>query len=423
MKVALFLGSGISLPSGLPTVEEITQKLLYSDWHQHSSRLFCPGLPPNTPVGNNDITKKLQQFLHVVLSYSRAYFKNRNITDIQYEDLYFFVSQLKDEECKFILNPLVKNARNEIYNGLDYLLEGCSENLGSLTEKACNLIQSVCYHALSIVKDVTPKGFDLLHQIHADKSIKRIDIFTVNHDLLIENFLTDMQIPFTDGFDLDSGKGNVRFENFELFDSISHRIRLFKLHGSIDMFSYTSADKKTRMPGKYTNDGRYACDSEGNTIFDDSPYPLFVTGTHNKPNEYMSGIYFAMLNKFYSAIREHDVIIMSGYGWGDGAINSFLMSWLRNSVYKRMIILHKKPFDIFKNPRHGIRWDSNEFREAGRIRIKKKWLCCTKLHEIKWILNKWESAAGDQQDIAEELRRRNPPLDDLVRMLESDNSE
>lgn len=47
MDIILFLGSGISFPSGLPNGYEITHSMLYDKWHSHSDQLYYSGLHPS----------------------------------------------------------------------------------------------------------------------------------------------------------------------------------------------------------------------------------------------------------------------------------------------------------------------------------------------------------------------------------------
>ena len=43
MKLILFLGAGVSVPSGLETVDRLTRKILRSTYHQNIDRTFSPG--------------------------------------------------------------------------------------------------------------------------------------------------------------------------------------------------------------------------------------------------------------------------------------------------------------------------------------------------------------------------------------------
>ena len=47
MKFMLFLGSGVSLPSGLPGVNDITAKVLSGDYFRHTDGFYYRGTEPS----------------------------------------------------------------------------------------------------------------------------------------------------------------------------------------------------------------------------------------------------------------------------------------------------------------------------------------------------------------------------------------
>jgi hypothetical protein len=52
VKALLFLGSGISYKSGIPSVNDLTKQVLAGDWHVHTDMKFYPGTKDVGPTTN-----------------------------------------------------------------------------------------------------------------------------------------------------------------------------------------------------------------------------------------------------------------------------------------------------------------------------------------------------------------------------------
>jgi hypothetical protein len=83
-----------------------------------------------------------------------------------------------------------------------------------------------------------------------DTSIDKIDVFTLNHDTLIEQELRDATVDFTDGFELKTD--TCDYWDVDAFTHPKHRIRLGKLHGSVDWHLYepNSRNRTTQRVGR-----------------------------------------------------------------------------------------------------------------------------------------------------------------------------
>ncbi len=62
----------------------------------------------------------------------------------------------------------------------------------------------------------------------------KLDIFTLNYDLVVEYMLDKLGKQYVDGFRGRRASKQIRSWNPSIFESTRQRIRLFKLHGSID---------------------------------------------------------------------------------------------------------------------------------------------------------------------------------------------
>jgi hypothetical protein len=104
MNRMFFLGSGISLSSGLPGTEEITNKLLQDDWHVHSNSTFYPG--HNSPYCDEPAAR-CQEFLKILKDQVDQYYWQTDRRGEGNEDLYYLARQIADEELREIDNPAV----------------------------------------------------------------------------------------------------------------------------------------------------------------------------------------------------------------------------------------------------------------------------------------------------------------------------
>jgi hypothetical protein len=66
MKLILFLGAGVSVPSGLPKVDELTDSIFSKAYHQVSYNQFSPGPQPDPPLQAEDVTTRIRQLLQLL---------------------------------------------------------------------------------------------------------------------------------------------------------------------------------------------------------------------------------------------------------------------------------------------------------------------------------------------------------------------
>src|SRR5438445_4793545 len=87
-KMLLFLGSGVSLESGMPDVRKITDAVLNGAWQSHSDSNFYPGLPAPKYLPEKSVTR-LQDFLRLLKNCADEYLQKRRGGQPTYEDLFY----------------------------------------------------------------------------------------------------------------------------------------------------------------------------------------------------------------------------------------------------------------------------------------------------------------------------------------------
>lgn len=167
--VILFLGSGTSYSSGLPSVIEITNEALSGSWHDHSDQNFYRGKHPAEYFEKDNIVYRLQSFLNIIKVISDQYYNDRGRSESNYEDLFYMCKQIVDNELWEIDNPLIVPFIDLINDKIKDLCEpfpnkpGFHIDLQLLAQRTCDYLECVVWH--SIGHGIEPSGLGLISEI------------------------------------------------------------------------------------------------------------------------------------------------------------------------------------------------------------------------------------------------------------------
>jgi NAD-dependent SIR2 family protein deacetylase len=408
MKLLMLLGSGISLSSGIPDVKNITNSILEGDWWRYTGATgpYCKGPSPQQPVCSGyQFVRSAKRLMKVVKTYADQYLLLKRRSAANYEDIACLIQQIYDEEWGEIDNPAVSDFVCKVKSDYETSIledfesgkldEGESKedkefffdpvnqqrNFKEISRETLNFIR---YAVASCIADQESRrtGLDLISDLAKDDKIERLDIFTLNHDCLVEQQLQDESVKFSDGFaDRD---GTIRFYDPRLYDRTEPKTRIFKLHGSVDWLYLRDFECNQNISryGIYSPDGEDSLtDSSGNKWERCPKTPVILAGTYTKMLEYGFGIVAEMHYRFHQALQEHDCMVMSGYGWNDRGINGRLIEWLYSSRVNRLFLLHETPEDL-KKSKSALYWAYEELSPAGRIISIRKWLQDVSLEKL-----------------------------------------
>lgn len=388
-KILLFLGSGVSFPSGLPDTKTITERILNEKWYEHTDMNFYKGEHPNEHYRKYDITPRIQKFLIILKEFSDPYFLSRRQSETNYEDLFYLCQQIEDNELFEIDNPLIDPFIKQLQFkliGMDIFPSIPPTNkiidLKYLSNRAMALIQCVVWNSLYF--DGYPVGLDLILELK--ENIKFMDIATLNHDLLLEKVLHENKIDYVDGF--GSPEGQIRYFDPTVYDNDSE-VKLFKLHGSLNWYRFRITENNLTFD-KYglalANDIWHLKDDNGHFVTNLDGKPLFLTGSYNKMLDYNFGIYRIIHSKFDQALARNKIIIMSGYGWNDRGVNGRIFEWLGSSMDNRLILLHENPEDLKRYSRSALWHRYDELVKGGKLIPIEKWFSDVSFSEISKYL-------------------------------------
>lgn len=389
MKLAMFLGSGVSFPSKLPSVAEVTRSLLEEEWYSETDGCFYRGLNSDKALRDRDWVLHIQFLLKSLKEHADAYLSSRTKAKATYEDLYYLARQIVDEESEQVLNPAVESYVSRVRKDVDdaHMKERHSDTdikCMDLADMACNFIQCVVWRHVG--GQIKPVGLDFIAGLALSGDVSQLDIFTLNHDTLVEQVLAKFKVPYADGF--GQKDGDIRYFEPSVYDG-EHRVRLFKLHGSTEWYRFDdmSGSGPDYPYGIATNPDTMHCKNDkGEYVWKASGIPLFLSGTQNKMLDYRYGIFRHMQNQFHRRLPAHDSIIMSGYGWGDRGMNDDLLGWLHDSKKRTLFLLHENPEELRDDPRRGLLRSYDDFVTEKRLIPIKNWMCDVKLAEMLTML-------------------------------------
>lgn len=171
------------------------------------------------------------------------------------------------------------------------------------------------------------------------KSIERkmpIEIFTTNYDLLMEQSLDSLEVPYFDGF---VGSRRPFFDLKAIEDNLipAHWSRLWKVHGSINWYS----EKKQSRIRVYRS-------SEIKPEVSRLIYP-----SHLKYDESRKMPYIALIDQLNRFIREKSsFLILSGYSFSDEHLNGTILNALKSNPTAMALALMFGEYDEEGKPRY-----------------------------------------------------------------------
>ena len=374
-RAAFFFGAGISRASGKPLASDIMQSALSGHYHLHSDQNFYPGLESN-PAFVDTVTPTVQQFLAVTRDIAADYIAELARTPTprhpHYEDLFSLAYQASRPEVDHSPNLAVVEFLRRLRAETSHLHTGFEGPTGSdgfmgLAEAACHFLHWVVYHMLT--SGAHPRaGLDPVTAVAAQ--VDELDVFTLNHDVLIENQCRAHGIGCEDGF--ADRRGELRaFSGWP--DNAREKARLFKLHGSVNWFLYNFPGwaRQYAIPD---SDAFHSHDQNGNLVRPEEWKPAFLSGTVVKEQLYGIGFFGDLFGAFRRHLASHVHLICCGYGFGDPGINSRIDQWLcdRLDGSNRLVVLHGPTTggDFFADKPFWLQ----DLHAKGRLILVNKWL-------------------------------------------------
>ncbi len=358
-------------------VGDISHAILNQGWRDEGEFRFSP-----SGVESTGTAKCAQEFLRLLKGYVDPHLQHREKRDGHYEDFYAAATQIVQDEICEIVDPMLRDSAATIQAASRPLYEDQDANgypnaFAKLAHSATLLIHWGVYHLLYPV--TKPIGLGVLNA--AANAVEQMEVFTVNHDVLVERQLQQGGIPFTDGF--SDRVGDVLRFNWSWKEDTT--VRLYKLHGSLDWYRFGFPGGIVQFAKVPMGCDPSTCkDGEGEELALLNQTPLFLTGTTGKERLYGVGFVGEFFIQFHSRLADYHTLICCGYGWADKGINNRVNQWLLNAPENRIVILHNNALDELKHKQFWSKRDRwTQFQQAGKIVVVPKWLSDCALNDLE----------------------------------------
>ena len=351
MRVSFLLGAGASKPADMPSTEALTATILSGE---------CPTVETI--------------FLRLVKRIIDEDYGIRLGRETNYEDIYYVAAQVRDNKSGDFENPVVA-AFEKILEALaaSFLASNAdNRSISQLSGDVVNCIERVIWAGLR----KTPTRLDHLKPLVGaclDENVVAVDVFSLNHDTVIEKVLKKhldlSKVKFTDGFDLYVQKPNLRRWKPSLFQDRCFKVRLFKLHGSIDWFQFDPAggSRDERLFGKSEESDLDHLKDDKDRFLNRCENPLLLVGTFNKMLGYLSGVFDELHCRFHDELSTSNRLVVAGYGFGDKGINSQIIDWMFSSRLHQIVLIHPNTARLKSKARPGNSRCAIRTRDRGRM--------------------------------------------------------
>jgi hypothetical protein len=355
MKVSFLLGAGASIPAGMPSTADITRTVLSgSGFHRHPDNRYRPGDATwSGYIRVPDLTTLLSLLQACCVCYFSEFIRGR---ETNYEDLYYLAEQLYDHLCLEFENPALDGfARNLRLKCAELGILRHEYRFEELLAECVRYIEDVVIALLS----KQPSSLTHLPALVAAcqrTDISRVDVFTLNHDCVLESILQQAAPDYESGFVVR--RHDVDYWDPSAFRSTQKKCRLFKLHGSINWYSYEPDPDNPRrlLVGIPRNqDPDHTHDWSGKLQWPQNVgRPLLLVGTFNKVYGYSRHVFADIFAMFREFIFDSPLCIISGYGGGDKGVNQILTEWINRCSHNRLVLIHPNPDDLFRSCRGAL---------------------------------------------------------------------
>lgn len=389
-RVTFLFGSGVSMPAGMPSVTQITKKVLSGNGimrHTDGNYYFGPPLYAHAGFPDEYIPRIVTLLKRLSVEIEQYYISDPERV-VNYEDLFYVAAQIYDSEMGEYDNPIVQAFIDKILPDIEPLFVKQRNEirrkwkLHEIATETIHYIHDIVWHSLNR----QPVHLDYLLFVKdacQATEISSVDLFTLNHDTVIEQFLDRCNVKYTEGF--GHPINDVRYWSPEKFEDHSYKVRLFKLHGSVNWFlfrSNTATGRNEPVGIPLGGDFWHTRNPSGELQLPVDGRPVLLAGTFNKMLQYSTGIYADLYCQMYRALKETEILIPCGYGFGDKGINTRLIEWLYSSQQNVLVVIHAEPESLKMKARVAISKNWDEWLQSRKLVLIQKWIQNTSWDEI-----------------------------------------
>lgn len=351
-KLTVLLGAGFSANVGMPIASTIAgyfnrdtkEKLLYfssGEWVWEDNKSY-------NILNNGRLNFEWLPYSYVLDELVKQYCEKRGEVN-NYEDFYQYIIDISKDKDK--LNEVFENAKQELIKDKPHLnkVEDNYYNyhdnyLLAFTKKQYQKLTDIINYLIADILDVYIPDERLL-EVYANftkyiQSFEEVDIFTLNHDILLERLLKLNGMDYTRGFSKDNSPIHANGKPLEFYDgNFNKKIRIYKLHGSLDLYKFNhhsqhanvfypigSYDYFTTL-NYYDKHNSIRVNPETGEELQNYNFDIvlkFITGTDKNEIINNDTMYKQMFAIYERVIAETETLLVSGYSFCDEHINRSL---------------------------------------------------------------------------------------------------
>lgn len=240
------------------------------------------------------------------------------------EELALLIRRVKNRE-QFLPYPITGNWADKLA-----VLEAEFQDLVKNEETKSTLFESLEYKikCTLLPEWLEPKNYDFLQPLkdffqYYPTDGFRLDIFSLNLDMVIENYFTENNTRPWRGFVSGEWRGADYVDSLDDFG----RINLYKLHGSLDWVRLITGDFKE-------NSNSLSQEDLDNIEPGHDPYVIFGQGTKTFSVE----PFFNLVQHFKKQLAKKSYYFIIGYSFFDPYINNLLIEAVRETSKKIIIV-------------------------------------------------------------------------------------
>ncbi|NDV42065.1 SIR2 family protein [Flagellimonas sediminis] len=372
--LTVILGAGFSRPAGLPLASDI-KKRFDRDQRQNllrfgSGEWMWKDEKSEIDINNGKMNTDSSVYGYILNEVIKKY-KLEHSVFIDYEHFYQWIQDIvRDKRLK---EYIYQKAKDSFLQDHPNFMEFVPEYDGDIhpflyrfknDSDLSNILEIINYLIADLISIKKPQFLESLSNyevfVNYLRKFEEVDIFSLNHDLLLENILQYFGSQYSRGFTKE--KSEIRFQDNDapiaVFKNLFDKpVRLYKLHGSIDYYRFEHYVQGDKPYLQYTGNYNYfttnnykekhfavRVNPENGKLLQETNFnvvPKFITGTNKTEIIKNDLMYTELFNRFELCVSKAENILISGYSYRDKHINKELEK--RNDVN----VINQNPFNRY----------------------------------------------------------------------------
>lgn len=353
-RLTVLLGAGFSANAGMPTASTIADRfnrdLRGKLLSVSSSEWFWIDDKDDASIHNGKLNFDYLAYSYVFNELVKSYVADRG-DFIYYEDFYqYIIDNFTNSDW---VEGLFETAKKRLLNDKPFFLEQKNKRyyksyLFAFDLKQFQKVSDILNYLIGDILAVTPKIDNDLKGIYQGfidyiSKFECVDIFTLNHDLLLERILELNGLKYSKGFNTEDSPISHNDLSVPFFNNtFNEKIRIHKLHGSLDFFQFRHYVNNSGMwlqpTGEYDYYMTTNYSTKHNSIrinpntkeilqdYNTDIVPKFITGTRKLDTIDNDFLFKQLFQNFLEVINKSGNLFISGYSFSDEHLNEILKS-------------------------------------------------------------------------------------------------